>query len=191
VKNKELLQKLQQSGGYIANTHVEMTGLDHSDTYLNKDLLLINPVSLEAIADSVNQHMIGGIEVVCGPPLGGILLAEAVVLSSLEHKKHLKLALTEKHDGKIRLKRGQAKLIDGKGVLVVDDVLKTGRTLSQTVEIIENAGGNVRQIVVLINWRGENLALSSKPTELLPRPKLFSKTNCPMCREKCPIEIPE
>ncbi len=193
MKNKELLQKLQQSGGYIANTHIEMTGLDHSDTYLNKDLLLSDPISLKVISEAIVDLINDDIEVVCGPPFGGLMLAEAVALTGLGTQKKLKMALTEKNNSEIRLKRGQAKLIKGKGVLIVDDVVKSGQTLGQTITAVNNAGGKLTQIIVLANWRGADLMSIGRImniVELLPSPSIYQADNCELCVQNITIDLP-
>lgn len=187
MKNINVLQKLQQSDGYVVDTHVELTGLDHSDTYFNKDLLLSSSKALKVVGAMVADEASVEVEVVCGPPVGGLIIAEAAVLALSDRDQATKLVVINKKPDGMRVKRGQEALLAGKKVLVVDDVVKTGKSLVVTLSAVREAGGIVVGIVILVNWRGASdlkLGLDMEITELLPRPKIYKPSDCGLCRKK-------
>jgi orotate phosphoribosyltransferase len=86
------------------------------------------------------------VEVVCGPAMGGLIIAEWTA-------RELKvLAAYAEHDptpqdkairGRFILRRGYDHLVAGKRVLVVDDIVNTGLSLRETAEAVRGAGGQV------------------------------------------------
>jgi orotate phosphoribosyltransferase len=89
------------------------------------------------------------------------------------------------------IKRGYDKLIAGKNVLVVEDILTTGGSAKKVVEVTRAIGGNVVGLGVLCN-RGE-----ITPQDVADVPKLTSLVNvkldawdeatCPLCEQNVPV----
>ena len=94
-------------------------------------------------------------------------------------------------DGTFVIKRGYDKLVPGKNVLVVEDILTTGASARKVVEAVRAIGGNVVGVGVLCNRGGVTLANLANP------PKLFALANvtldaweeaeCPLCAQGVPI----
>jgi orotate phosphoribosyltransferase len=94
------------------------------------------------------------IEVVCGPATGGLIIAQWVA-----HELGILSVFTE-HDatvevgalrGRFVLRRGYDRLVSGKRVLVVDDIVNTGLSLRQTVEAVRDAGGRMAGAACLVS----------------------------------------
>src|SRR5581483_10923281 len=87
-----------------------------------------------------------GVEAVCGPATGGLIVAEWTA-----HELGALAAFAE-HDpapsdaalrGRFVLRRGYDRVVAGRRVLVVDDIVNTGLSLRQTAEAVRGAGGQV------------------------------------------------
>ncbi len=85
------------------------------------------------------------IDVVVGPAMGGVTLSYAVGLAM---KK--KTIFTEREDGKMTLRRG-FKLNKGDKVLVVDDVLTTGKSIREVLEVLDREGAQMVGVATLVD----------------------------------------
>lgn len=89
------------------------------------------------------------------------------------------------------VKRGYDKLIVGKNVLVVEDVLTTGGSVKKVIEATRSLGGNVVGLGVLCNRGGITPQDVSDPTKLfaLVNVKLeaWDEAECPLCAKNIPI----
>lgn len=96
-----------------------------------------------------------------------------------------------KDDFSFIIKRGYDKIVAGKNVLVVEDVLTTGGSAKKVVEAARNLGGNIVGLGVLCNRGGIT------PQDVANPPKLFALVNvkldawdeadCPLCAQNVPI----
>ncbi len=101
--------------------------------------------------------------------------------------------LPPKYEDKFVIKRGYDKLITGKNVLVVEDVLTTGGSVRKVIEATRAIGGNVIGVGALWNRGGitsQNVANVPKLISLVNR-KLdeWDEKDCPLCKQGVPINI--
>lgn len=111
---------------------------------------------LSALAAEVARHHADdSIDLVAGPTTGGIIIAFEVA-----RQMNLSAIYVETEAGQKKLRRGRV-LPPGARVLVVDDVLTTGRSLLETREVIEGAGASVAAYAVLIDRSEEPISLGA------------------------------
>jgi orotate phosphoribosyltransferase len=94
-------------------------------------------------------------------------------------------------EGGFVIKRGYEKIVAGKKVLVVEDVLTTGGSAKKVVEVTRNLGGEVVGLGVICNRGGIT------PSDVANPPKLFALINvkldswdeagCPLCVKNVPV----
>ncbi|MBI5707657.1 MAG: orotate phosphoribosyltransferase [Armatimonadetes bacterium] len=141
------LGKLLEDSGAILKGHFILTSGRHSDTYFEKFRVLERPDVLSelcgAIADHYGGH--GAFDLVAGPTTGGIIIAFEVA-----RRLGLPALYVESEDGVRKLRRG-ASVPPGARVLVVDDVLTTGKSVLETAEVLRAQGGLVNGVAVLID----------------------------------------
>src|SRR5205085_9686563 len=93
------------------------------------------------------------VEVVCGPATGGLVIAQwtAHCLGALavfaDHGAVQPGALV----GRFLLRRGYDRLVAGRRVLVVDDIVNTGMSIRQAIAAVRAAGGIVAGAATLVN----------------------------------------
>lgn len=134
------------------------------------------------------------VEVVIAPAIGGVILTQwvAYCLAELTGSEVLAVyAEKSDEDSSFVVKRGYDKLVAGKRVLVVEDVLTTGGSAKKVVEATRTIGGNVIGLGVLCNRGG----ITAEDVADVPR--LFALTNvsldaydeadCPLCAAGVPI----
>jgi len=140
------LATLLESTGAVLNGHFQLTSGRHSDTYFEKFRVLERADALSALCQEIaeqTRHL--GIEYVAGPTTGGIIIAfEVARLLGTEAR------YVESENGVKKLRRG-ATLPAGAKVLVVDDVLTTGRSIFEVLEVIRSHDAEVAAVAVLID----------------------------------------
>lgn len=132
--------------GAVLKGHFLLTSGRHSDTYFEKFRVLERPDVLSALCQEIASHYRGaGVELVAGPTTGGIIIAFEVA-----RLLGVKSIYVESENGVKTLRRG-ATVAPGARTLVVDDVLTTGLSVRETIEVIRTAGGEVVGTGVLID----------------------------------------
>jgi orotate phosphoribosyltransferase len=140
------LSKLLQDSGAILRGHFLLSSGRHSDVYFEKFRVLEQPEVLSALCSEIATHFAGsGIEAVAGPTTGGIIIAFEVARQMGLHAVYV-----ESENGIKQLRRNKV-LPKGQKILVVDDVLTTGRSIFEAEDAIKMAGGDVVGFAVLID----------------------------------------
>ena len=189
----EVLQVLEKTGALIQKGHFQYTSGRHGKAYVNKDALYPHIGIASKIGQAFAERFAANdIEVVVGPALGGIILSQwtAFHLTRLMGSEVLSV-YAEKVDDRLALKRGYDKLVRGKRVLVVEDIITTGISVDKTIETTRAAGGVIMGVAVLCNRGGLTLAdLKDVPAlhELVRIPlESWSPEECPLCKDGIPL----
>ncbi len=140
------LGKLLEDSGAVLRGHFILTSGRHSDVYLEKFRILEQPkVLTELCAEIARKAADLKVDLVAGPTTGGIIIA-------FEVARHMGVdAVYVESENGIKTLRRNKTIPKGARVLVVDDVLTTGRSLVETKEAIERFGGEVVSFAVLID----------------------------------------
>lgn len=140
------LGPLLEESGAILHGHFILSSGRHSAIYFEKFRILEQPQVLSALCKEIAEHFASEeIDAVAGPLTGGIIIAFEV--ARLMNKPAI---YVESEDGVKTLRRGKT-LAPGLKVLVVDDILTTGRSIYETRDAIERAGGVAAGYGVLVS----------------------------------------
>ncbi|MBI2450607.1 MAG: orotate phosphoribosyltransferase [Candidatus Nealsonbacteria bacterium] len=200
MDKKHWVEEKFEECGAILDGHFVLASERHSKTYLEKALVYVNPeiVSELCYQMAINVGLsskvsVSNIECVVGPSLGGIILSQftAYHLSSMFSKNVLSLFTEKDAAGKQVLKRGYQKLIAGKRVLIVDDILTTGESIKQVAQAVEQAGGIIVAVAVICNREDVTSAKLGYPLFCLWRTNIESwpAKECPLCQRGIPITM--
>ena len=143
--------KIFQESGALLNGHFLLASGFHSAQYLEKFQVLQFPPHVEALCQDIAARFVGdSIEVVVGPTTGGVLLAYEVAKSL-----GVRGIFAERgDDGKGRVLRRGFELKEGERVLLVDDILTTGGSIRDTIEVIDSYGATLVGVGVLADRSG-------------------------------------
>ena len=172
--------------GALLEGHFRLTSGLHSPGYLQCALVLQHPRDAEmcgmAIADRV-RHL--DIHAVLSPALGGIVIGQEV-----GRALGVRAIFAERQDGKLMLRRGFM-LNRGERVLVVEDVVTTGGSTRETMEVARAAGAQVMGAASIIDRSGGQQALDM-PYHALATVSLptYPPESCPMCAKGEPVTKP-
>jgi orotate phosphoribosyltransferase len=179
---------LAECGAVIRDSHVVYTSGRHGSAYVNKDAVYPHTERVRELCGLLAEAGRGlGAEVVCGPAMGGIILAQWT-----GHHLGLPAVYAEKApEGGMVLRRGYDALVRGRRVLVVEDVVNTGGSLADTIRAVRAAGGTVAGAVALCNRGGVDAAALDVPAlHALLELSLESwpAEECPLCRRGVPVD---
>jgi len=178
---------LAEARAMIGGSHVVYTSGKHGSAYVNKDAVYPSTVRVAELcrflADAAAPYRP---EIVCGPAMGGIILAQWT-----GHHLGLPAVYAEKTaDGGMALRRGYDELVAGKRVLVVEDILNTGGSIRETIAAVRTAGGDVVVAAALVN-RGAVTAAQVGAPALVALLDValdaWDASACPLCRDGVPV----
>jgi orotate phosphoribosyltransferase len=151
----EAMRLLMDSRAILENDHFVYISGDHGSGWIDKDAIYPHTERIERLCRDLANLVKGwDAEVVCGPATGGLIVAEwaAHELGILSiFTEHDPAAGGEGFRGRFVLRRGYDRLVSGKRVLVVDDIVNTGLSLRQTAEAVRGAGGQVVGAACVVN----------------------------------------
>lgn len=194
MTSDEVLGVFKKLGGYISNDHIVYTSGKHGETYLNKDAIYPHTRDISQLCEEMaERNKDKGIEAVAAPALGGIILSQwtAYHLTKLTRKEVLGV-YTEKTPDKGQIfTRGYDKLVNGKRVLIVEDITTTGGSVMKVVASVKAAGGEIIGICVLANRNPDeiNSKTLDLPYQALAEIKMqaWDEKSCPLCKKGVPI----
>ncbi len=191
----EVLRILGEVGAVITDSHIVYTSGKHGTAYVNKDAVYPHTAITSSLCRAIaEQFLDDDVQVVIAPAVGGVILSQWVAnhLTNRGYGEVLGVYAEKSEDGNtFVIKRGYDKLVAGKNVLVVEDVLTTGGSVKRVVEVVRAIGGNVVGLGVLCNRGGIT------PQDVANVPKLFSlvdvkldawdELDCPLCVQNVPV----
>lgn len=194
---QQALKKLQEAGVLMRDGHFDYGNGFHGRLYLNPHQLFRYPSTIWRLAQDLIDVLPGELlertEVVAGPATGGALLAHTIA-GLLDGRRSLthppcSFAPFAMVDHKPVLKEFYAREMEGRRVLLADDVRNTGKTFEQCAELVRTAGGTVIGTVEICD-RMEAVADAGVPNYALAEyraPENYLAADCPMCRAGQPV----
>lgn len=179
----------------ILSGHFLLSSGLHSDTYLQCARVLQFPIVADTLCTELakaflSQNLIP--EVVMAPALGGVLVAYAVAeaMARARNDRKLRNLFAEREAGVLRLRRG-FEIRPGERVLVVEDVITTGLSTRETIEVARAHSGQVIGVGSLVD-RGAKSDPFDVPQQSLLRLNLrnYTPEQCPQCRLGAPVVKP-
>jgi orotate phosphoribosyltransferase len=172
--------------GALLEGHFRLTSGLHSPGYLQCALVLQHPRDAEACGLAIADRVRGlNVQAVLSPALGGIVIGQEV-----GRALGVRAIFAERQDGTLTLRRGFS-LAPGERVLVVEDVVTTGGSTRETVDVARAAGAHVVGAASIIDRSGGQQTLDvpyhALATVSLPT---YQPESCPMCAAGQPVVKP-
>lgn len=178
MTHDDVLALFRRSGALLDGHFLLTSGL-HSTGYLQCALVLQSPPDAarlgEAIAAAVRPL---DPTVVLSPALGGVIIGHEV-----GRALGVRAVFAERQDGRLMLRRG-FRLSSEDRVLVVEDIVTTGGSTRETVEVARNAGAVAVGAAAIIDRSGGRATLDVPFTALatLALPT-YEPAACPLCAQ--------
>jgi orotate phosphoribosyltransferase len=184
--SSETVLDLFRRVGALLDGHFRLTSGLHSPGYLQCALVLQYPREAETCGAAIAERVRGlGVDSVLSPALGGIVIGQEVARAL-----GVRAMFAERQDGALALRRGFS-LKPGEKVLVVEDVVTTGGSTRETIEVARAAGATVVAAASIIDRSGSNQRLDvpyyALATVSLPT---YQPEACPLCAAGVPVVKP-
>ncbi len=171
--------------GALLKGHFLLSSGLHSDRYLQCALVLAQPGAAETLGKELAAHAGEKPDLVLSPAMGGLMIGHEVARAlGVRHY------FTERVDGVVQLRRGFA-LKPGEKVIVVEDVVTTGKSTKEVFEVIRASGANVTGALSIIDRTNGELDLKAPYAALwkLIVPA-WKPEECPLCKSGIPAVKP-
>jgi orotate phosphoribosyltransferase len=183
MTSNDVLALLERRGAMLTGHFVLSSGL-HSDRFIQKFRIFEDPPTAEsvcgALADlmrSSQPHVV--VSAAVGGVIPGYVVAKALGVRDI---------FVEKENGVATLRRGFA-ISRGERVAVVEDVMTTGKSTAEILDVVQHHGGDVVSIGAVVKRGRVDLPLPV--TALLDLPLAdYSPEECDLCKRRVPIVDP-
>jgi orotate phosphoribosyltransferase len=181
----EVLTIFKRSGALLEG-HFRLSSGLHSPGYLQCALVLQHPREAEALGAALGDLVRSlGVQTVLSPALGGIVIGQEV-----GRALNVRAIFAERQDGTLMLRRGFA-LDPGEKVLVVEDVVTTGGSTRETMDVARAAGAVVVGACAIVDRSGGKQGLDVPFHALLPMAvQAYKEDECPLCKQGVPVVKP-
>ena len=181
----EVLDLFRRSGALLEG-HFRLTSGLHSPGYLQCALVLSHPDSAARLGSALADRIRGvRATVVLSPALGGVIIGHEVARAL-----GVRALFAERQDGVLTLRRGFT-LSERDRVLVVEDVLTTGGSTKETMDVARAAGAQVVGAASIVNRSGGTVKFDVPLESLLDYAlPTYEPENCPLCAQGLPVLKP-
>ena len=185
MTDAEVLDLFRRSGALLEG-HFKLSSGLHSDRYLQSALVLQHPECAErlgAVLAERTRHLQP--TVVLSPALGGIVIGQEV-----GRALGIRALFAERQDGQLTLRRGFT-LSERDRVLVVEDVLTTGGSTRETMEVARASGAQVVGAASIVDRSGGAVRFDVPYHALLDVAlPTYEPDKCPLCSQGLPVVKP-
>jgi len=176
IVTDDILQLFRRSGALL-DGHFRLSSGLHSGGYLQCALVLQHPAHAAALGAALAAR-VASLEpsAVLSPALGGVIIGHEVARAL-----GVRALFAERQAGQLALRRGFS-LDASDRVLIVEDVVTTGGSTRETVEVARAAGATVIGAAAIIDRGGGQIDLGV-PLEALATLSLptYEPASCPLC----------
>jgi orotate phosphoribosyltransferase len=161
----------------VRKGHFVLTSGRHSDRYVQCARILEDPKLTTELARAAVARLPQGVEIdlVAAPAVGGLIIGFAVAQSL-----GVRFIFSERQEGRMTFRRSFSIPPDAK-VLVVEDVVTTGGSVAEVIDLVEGAGGEVIGVVSLIDRGGNRLFDAPYWPLLRLEVESWEPQDCPLC----------
>lgn len=172
--------------GALLEGHFQLTSGLHSTVYLQCALVLQFPDKAESFGRAIAEKYQGqGIQLVASPAIGGIVIGHEVARAL-----GARFVWAEREAGEMTLRRGFT-ISPGEKTLVVEDVITTGGSTRETIEVLRRAGADVIGAASIIDRSGGSADVSVPRTSLASLKVLsVDASECDACKLGEPVVKP-
>jgi orotate phosphoribosyltransferase len=175
---KEQILDIFRETKALLEGHFQLTSGLHSAQYFQCARVLQFPKYLHLLSGEIARHFeYSEVEVVISPAIGGI-----VVGTEVGRMLGVRTIFAERKDGKMELRRG-FELHPGERVLVVEDVVTTGGSTKEVIDLVNNAKGTLVGAGCIVDRSNGKVEFHTKQFAVLPMEVITHQPQeCPLCK---------
>jgi orotate phosphoribosyltransferase len=183
---EHVLAMLEDTGA-VQRGHFRLASGRHSDVYAQKFRVLERPRLARDLGAAIAEVFDGAFDVVASPAVGAVILGFTTALAA-----DARFIFTERVGGSMAFRR-DFRVGPGERVLVVEDVVTTGGSVAEVLDLLGSTGGDVVGVGALI----DRTTAGSAPDFGVPLRALlrldaanWEESDCPLCARREPITEP-
>jgi orotate phosphoribosyltransferase len=184
--NHDAVLTLFRKSGALLEGHFRLSSGLHSDRYLQSALVLQHPELASALGAALAdrlRHLQP--TVIISPALGGIVIGQEV-----GRALGVRAIFAERQETQLTLRRGFTMSATDRAV-VVEDVITTGGSTRETIDVARGAGAHVVAAAAIID-RGTDTSRIDMPLYALVKLEVptYQPDVCPLCAKGQPVVKP-
>jgi len=184
--NSERWLSLLRSVGAIQEGHFVLSSGRHSERYIQCALALEHPDAASLLGQGIADTIATPVDRVLAPPLGGLIIGYEVA-------RHLSVPFSfpeRDSEGRFNFRRG-FELHPAERICLVEDVITTGKTTKELLELIRRVGAQPVAIGAIVD-RSDAHRLDDIPIHSLLQFEIptFTPETCPLCQRDIPLLQP-
>jgi len=184
LTSDEILKIFKDCGALLEGHFLLSSGL-HSSQYLQCALVLQYPAHAETLCALLARPLRGKrIDAVAAPALGGIIVAHEIARAL-----GARAIFTERAEGRMTLRRG-FHILPEERILVVEDVITTGGSTREVIQVVQEHGGKVIGVGCLVDRSGGTPFEWERHALLRLEIPNYPAETCPLCKEGRPLVKP-
>ncbi len=184
--DKQQILDLFKSTGALQQGHFRLTSGLHSSEYFQCARVLQHPQYNQLLSGEIGRHFYDWkIEVVIAPAIGGIMVGQEVA-----RQIRVRGIFAERENNKMSIRRG-FEIKERERVLVCEDVITTGGSVQEVVDLVRAAGGVVAGVAAIVDRSKDRVDFGAEFYALLKMEvPAYQPESCPLCKENLPIVKP-
>ncbi len=178
MNEPEILDLFRKSGALLEG-HFILTSGAHSPQYFQCAKVLQYPNYAQLLCGELARRFTGTkIHVVVAPAVGGIIVGHEMARSL-----NARCVFAEREGGHMTLRRG-FEIRRDENVLVVEDVVTTGGSVREVIDLVRAADANVIGVGYLVDRSGGRVDFGFPKATLLQMDVVkYDPGSCPLCRD--------
>ncbi|MDR6224762.1 orotate phosphoribosyltransferase [Desmospora profundinema] len=175
-----------QRTGVLKEGHFLLSSGRHSGQYMQCAQLLQHPAEAEGAGQALARLFADlDVDVVVGPALGGVIIAHETARAA-----GVRCLFAERKEGKMTLRRGFS-IQPGEKVLAIEDVVTTGGSVKEVVDLLESMGADIVGIGAIVDRSGGKAAFRHPFRALMNHTiQSYAPEECPLCDQGIPVIKP-
>jgi orotate phosphoribosyltransferase len=194
----ESLQKEFLNLVHARNGHFKLESGHHGNVWLDLDLLFLRPKAIQRfVVELARMISVFNVDAVCGPLVGGALIGQSIASELGIEFFYTERVMSENsaalYPATYRLPSHLRKMIGGRNIAIVDDVINAGSAVRATLAELQSFGARpvvIGALLVLGDLGQKYLAEHNFPLRSishLPN-EIWTTDVCPLCASKIPLD---
>jgi orotate phosphoribosyltransferase len=177
LPKEQVLEVFRETKAFLEG-HFQLTSGLHSPQYFQCARVLQFPKYLHLLSGEIARHFeYNEVEVVLSPAIGGI-----VVGTEVGRMLGARTIFAERKDGKMELRRG-FEILPQERVLVVEDVVTTGGSTKEVIDLVNAAKGILIGTGCIVDRSNGKVQFDTKQFAVLQMEAItYQPANCPLCK---------
>jgi orotate phosphoribosyltransferase len=184
--NRDGLLDMFRRCSALLEGHFRLTSGLHSPGYLQCALVLQHPQHAALLGAALAERVRDlRPTTVLSPAIGGLIIGHEVARAL-----GVRAIFAEREEGTFRLRRGFS-VSEAERVVVVEDVVTTGGSTRETIQVATAAGAQVVAAAAIVNRSGGTVTLDVPLHALIDLSlPTYDPDTCPLCVDGVPIQKP-